>query len=226
MGTYQAGHTRLTSLVSSPAFWAGALLIAGLCGGLWSVLADDPAWEPVPLAAALALAAVVGVSWQQSRAGARRRLAALSAYAERQIRQQRRGTARPPGSAEERLARVVFLDGQRTRSAAAQQQRETTMNGRRPATSDADPSVEALAAELTAAAYHVALRHAAGDRWLDLEFELWRVLTETVRKWGGGCRETDDRWEPVPAGRTGVSDGYRGPAGRRTRNRPSTASGA
>jgi hypothetical protein len=44
--------------------------------------------------------------------------------------------------------------------------------------------VEALAAELTSAAYPVALRHAVGDKWLDLELELWRVFTETVKKWG------------------------------------------
>jgi hypothetical protein len=48
---------------------------------------------------------------------------------------------------------------------------------------DADQSLEALASELTAAAYPVALRHAAGDRWLDLQLELWRVLTETIKKW-------------------------------------------
>jgi hypothetical protein len=49
---------------------------------------------------------------------------------------------------------------------------------------EAQQSLSDLAAELTAAAYSVALRHAAGDRWLDLQLELWRVLTETVKKWG------------------------------------------
>jgi hypothetical protein len=43
--------------------------------------------------------------------------------------------------------------------------------------------LEAFAAELTAAAYPVALRHGMGDKWLDLQLELWRVLTETVKKW-------------------------------------------
>jgi hypothetical protein len=44
--------------------------------------------------------------------------------------------------------------------------------------------LEVFAAELTAAAYPVALRHGTGDKWLDLELDLWRVLTETVKKWG------------------------------------------
>jgi len=43
-------------------------------------------------------------------------------------------------------------------------------------------ALEVFAAELTAAAYCVALRHGAGDKWLDLELDLWRVLTESVRK--------------------------------------------
>jgi hypothetical protein len=48
----------------------------------------------------------------------------------------------------------------------------------------AGPALEAFAADLTAAAYLVALRHGLGDRWLDLELDLWRALTETVKKWG------------------------------------------
>jgi hypothetical protein len=47
---------------------------------------------------------------------------------------------------------------------------------------DAEQSLADLAAELTAAAYSVALRHAAGDRWLDLQLELWRALTETLKQ--------------------------------------------
>ena len=50
----------------------------------------------------------------------------------------------------------------------------------------AHSSLEVLAAELTAAAYPVALRHADGDNWLDLQLELWRVLTDAVEKWGRG----------------------------------------
>ena len=44
-------------------------------------------------------------------------------------------------------------------------------------------TLELFAAELTAAAYPVALRHGVGQKWLDLELELWRVLTQTVQTW-------------------------------------------
>jgi hypothetical protein len=40
-----------------------------------------------------------------------------------------------------------------------------------------------LAAGLTDAAYPVALGHKIGDKWLDLELDLWKVLSESVRKW-------------------------------------------
>jgi hypothetical protein len=56
--------------------------------------------------------------------------------------------------------------------------------------SDRDQALEALAAELTAAAYPVALRHGVGALWLDLELELWRVLAETVKEWGAASGMT------------------------------------
>ena len=58
------------------------------------------------------------------------------------------------------------------------------MNNQRSAVAESksNRTLEVFAAELTAAAYCVALRHGAGDKWLDLELDLWRVLTETVRK--------------------------------------------
>ncbi len=60
---------------------ATALLVAVIAGGFW---ADNVR----PLAAVLALAAVVVLAWQTLRARARRRfLAALDAHAEREIRQ-------------------------------------------------------------------------------------------------------------------------------------------
>ena len=59
------------------------------------------------------------------------------------------------------------------------------MKDHRVIAADTEHSLAALAAELTAAAYPVALRHAVGDRWLDLQLELWRALTETVKKWDG-----------------------------------------
>jgi hypothetical protein len=56
------------------------------------------------------------------------------------------------------------------------------MNDQHAAVAASNRALEVFAAELTAAAYCVALRHGAGDKWLDLELDLWRVLTETVRK--------------------------------------------
>ena len=88
METNKTIYSRLTSLVSSFAFWVAALLIAALIGGLSSVRAGDSAWEAMPLVAVLAVTGAVGISWRQSRASARRRLqAVLSAYAEQEIRQ-------------------------------------------------------------------------------------------------------------------------------------------
>jgi len=58
------------------------------------------------------------------------------------------------------------------------------MNENRAVIADSDHRLEVFAAELTAAAYPVALRHGLGEVWLDLELELWQVLTETVKKWG------------------------------------------
>src|SRR5258708_38891348 len=71
-------------------------------------------------------------------------------------------------------------------TAEVQHQRKTSMNDDRTVVADADHELEALAAELTAAAYPVALLHGVGHRWLDLELELWRGLTEMVKKWGRG----------------------------------------
>src|SRR5947209_4437355 len=62
------------------------------------------------------------------------------------------------------------------------------MDDHRAVDAGADQSLAALAAELTAAAYPVALRHAVGDKWLDLQLELWWALTgqEAVRRPLGG----------------------------------------
>ena len=46
---------------------------------------------------------------------------------------------------------------------------------------DCDP--EDLAAELTEAAFPVALRHGFGTDWLDRKLELWNVMTQTVSTW-------------------------------------------
>jgi hypothetical protein len=57
-------------------------------------------------------------------------------------------------------------------------------NDPRTVVADADHVLEAFAAELTAAAYPVALRHGGGHKWLELELDLWLALTRTVKKWG------------------------------------------
>jgi hypothetical protein len=87
------------SLLSSSGFWVAGLLIAALIGGLWFVLKYNSGWGAGPLVAVLALTAMVGITRQQSRAGARRRLqAVLAAYAEREIRQQRHSATQLSGN--------------------------------------------------------------------------------------------------------------------------------
>jgi hypothetical protein len=44
--------------------------------------------------------------------------------------------------------------------------------------------LEAFAAELTLAAYRVALRTTTRGIWLDLELDLWRARADTVQTWG------------------------------------------
>jgi hypothetical protein len=74
------------ALISSAAFWANALLITGLIGTVWFLWAADSPASGIPLAAVLALTASVGITGQQSRARARKRLQrVLDAYAEREL---------------------------------------------------------------------------------------------------------------------------------------------
>jgi hypothetical protein len=73
------------------------------------------------------------------------------------------------------------------------------MNGNSRAPADRDARLETFAAELTLAAYDVALRHGAGGTWLDLELELWRVLTGVVKNW--------EREWPRAAGQSEVARG-------------------
>jgi hypothetical protein len=47
---------------------------------------------------------------------------------------------------------------------------------------DREVDLENLAAELTNAAYPVVLRHGARDKWLDLELDLWKALTDTLKR--------------------------------------------
>jgi len=45
-----------------------------------------------------------------------------------------------------------------------------------------DTFLQSFSAELTNAAYAVALRHEGRGSWIDLELDLWRALDETVRR--------------------------------------------
>ena len=55
-----------------------------------------------------------------------------------------------------------------------------------------DTLLENFAAEVTSAAYAVALRHGVEDKWLELELELWEALKETVKKWEQGLPHFSD----------------------------------
>ena len=48
---------------------------------------------------------------------------------------------------------------------------------------DRDTRLENLAAELTSAAYPLALRRGLKGSWIKMELGLWRALAETIRKW-------------------------------------------
>ena len=54
-------------------------------------------------------------------------------------------------------------------------------------------STETVAARLTEAVYPVALRYATVDSWVDLELEIWKVLTETLQRMGTDCFELPQR---------------------------------
>jgi len=57
-----------------------------------------------------------------------------------------------------------------------------------PKNKTADDAVtfsDALAAELTDAAYPIALQHARGESWIDLKLRLWRALAESIQNLGG-----------------------------------------
>ena len=69
------------------------------------------------------------------------------------------------------------------------------------ATADRAVLLEAFVAELTSAAYHVALRHGAGQ-WLDLQLRLWNALADTVEQW---ARKSSPG--QVPRGSKGLSRG-------------------
>jgi fatty-acid desaturase len=83
--TIQTARSRGMSLGWSAVLRAVRLLIFGLIGWLLFVSANESAWRAVSLAAVLALAALVGITWYLSRALADRRWrAALDIYAEQE----------------------------------------------------------------------------------------------------------------------------------------------
>ena len=49
---------------------------------------------------------------------------------------------------------------------------------------DWDTLLVNLAAQVTNAAYRVALQHGIAGSWVDLELDLWKTLAETVQEWG------------------------------------------
>ena len=56
------------------------------------------------------------------------------------------------------------------------------MNAYRPAPGAGHSSLASFTAKLTDAAYAVALRHGVSGSWIDLQLDLWRVLTEAVER--------------------------------------------
>jgi hypothetical protein len=61
--------------------------------------------------------------------------------------------------------------------------KEQIMNLNQAAAQDWDTLIEALVAELTEAAYPVALRHGVQGSWVDLELDLWKALGQAVKNW-------------------------------------------
>ena len=82
------------------------------------------------------------------------------------------GAASPAGGKVGKAKTVPFLTTKRS-----------FMNGNLRTPPDRDALLETFAAELTLAAYRVALWHGTGGAWLELQLDLWRVLTEMVKKW-------------------------------------------
>ena len=57
------------------------------------------------------------------------------------------------------------------------------MNGDFKTPVNRDALLEALAGELTLAAYRVALQTGTRGTWLDLQLDLWRTLADRVKTW-------------------------------------------
>jgi carbon storage regulator len=59
------------------------------------------------------------------------------------------------------------------------------------------PHLESLAADLTDAAYRVALRHGLGEQWLELQLDLWGALTEALEERACLNQEIQLPYDPV-----------------------------
>ena len=62
--------------------------------------------------------------------------------------------------------------------------RATDMNDILGTAHDRDARLENFAAELTHAVHLLILQRGGKDSWLDLELDLWSVVTKAVKKWG------------------------------------------
>jgi|SRR5579884_512346 len=85
MRTNAIAHPWRMSLAWSAILRTARLLIFGFLGWLWFFSADHSPWRAVSLDVALAVAALVGITWYLSRARADRRWrAALDRYAQQE----------------------------------------------------------------------------------------------------------------------------------------------
>jgi hypothetical protein len=56
-----------------------------------------------------------------------------------------------------------------------------------------DTRLDSLVAELTEAAYPIALRHGGRGSWVDLELDLWKALGQAMQKWKRESTHTEKR---------------------------------
>ena len=59
---------------------------------------------------------------------------------------------------------------------------------------DWDTLLVNLAAQVTNAAYRVALQYGVAGSWVDLELDLWKVLAERVQEWGASIAARRTAW--------------------------------
>jgi hypothetical protein len=74
------------------------------------------------------------------------------------------------------------------------------MSANRPGVGSVYSSQARFTAKLTEAAYTVALRHRVSGSWIDLQLDLWRVLTEAVEKGESPSAEFFGEFEASRAG--------------------------